>query len=89
MLRKFIQVSTEATLLRTTVFTVGHFLIDVFVIAWITNSPIETASLAAVVGPAINGIWFFIIDRVWSSLHAADESQHKPPNITQRKLGVY
>jgi uncharacterized membrane protein len=76
MLKKFIEVSTEATVLRTLVFTLGHFLIDVFVIAWVTQSPVEVATIAAVVGPAINGVWFFIIDRVWSSLHAADESQH-------------
>lgn len=76
MIKQLIEVSTTATILRTLIFTGGHFLIDILVISSVTGAPLETATLASVLGPVLNGIWFFIIDRVWSSLHAKDENQH-------------
>jgi len=73
MLSKLWEVNASATTLRTAVFTVGHFIIDVFVIAMITGAPIETATLASLVGPMINGVWFWLIDRWWSQKHADGE----------------
>jgi uncharacterized membrane protein len=75
MLSKLWEVSVSATTIRTGIFTAGHFLIDVFVIALITGAPIETATLASIVGPLINGCWYWIIDRLWSAKHARDEHQ--------------
>ncbi len=71
-----IQVSVAATTLRTLVFTLGHFVIDTFVIATITGAPIEVAGLAGLVAPMVNGVWFWILDRWWSQRHADDERQH-------------
>lgn len=76
MFKKLIEVSATASLLRAGIFTAGHFCIDVFVIALITGAAIETATVASLVGPVVNGLWFLIIDRVWSSMHAEDEAQH-------------
>ena len=73
----FIQVSTTASLLRASVFTLGHFCIDVMVISSITGADMTASTLASMIGPVMNGLWFLIIDRVWSSAHAKDESQHQ------------
>ena len=73
----FIQVSTVASVLRASVFTLGHFCIDVMVISSITGADMAISTLASMVGPIMNGIWFLIIDRMWSSAHSKDESQHQ------------
>ena len=73
MFSKLWEVSASATTIRTAIFTSGHFLIDVFVIAGITGASVGTATLASLVGPAINGAWFWVIDRWWSQRHANSE----------------
>lgn len=78
MLKTLIQVSTLASTLRTVIFTTGHFLIDIFVISTVTGADLQTSTLASVIGPLANGLWFFVIDRLWSSMHAKDELQHAP-----------
>lgn len=75
-MKKLIEVSTSASFLRTAIFTSGHFFIDIFVISMITGASLGTASLASLIGPTLNGIWFFFIDKTWSALHAKDELQH-------------
>jgi len=76
MIERILEISTFSTFLRTAIFTVGHFTIDVFVIGYITQASIERVTLAATIGPLINGCWFFILDRAWSYLHSKDEKQH-------------
>lgn len=73
---KLIEVSVSATTIRTLIFTGGHFVIDTMVIATITGATLQTAGTASLVGPVINGIWFWMIDRWWSQKHADDERQH-------------
>jgi uncharacterized membrane protein len=73
MLNKLWEVSVSATTLRTAIFTVGHFIIDVFVIASITGASVGVATAAGLVGPLINGVWFWLIDRWWSQKHADAE----------------
>lgn len=75
-LKRLIEVSLFATLLRTGIFTAGHFFIDIVVISSVTGSSLATSTIAALIGPITNGVWFFCIDRVWSALHAKDEAQH-------------
>lgn len=76
MINKLIQVSVSATTLRTLIFTTGHFFIDIVVISTVTGAPIGLAGLASIIGPIINGMWFWTIDRLWSQAHANDELQH-------------
>lgn len=73
MFNKLWEVSISASTLRAFIFTLGHFIIDVFVIASITGAAIGTATLASLIGPSINGAWFWVIDRWWSQKHANSE----------------
>jgi uncharacterized membrane protein len=73
MISKLWEVSSSATTIRTGIFTTGHFFIDVVVIAVITGVPIETATLAGMIAPAINACWYWILDRWWSQKHADSE----------------
>jgi uncharacterized membrane protein len=74
MFSKLWEVSASATTIRTAIFTSGHFVIDVVVIAWITGASMGVATAASLVGPVINGIWFWAIDRWWSQRHADGET---------------
>ncbi len=75
MLSKLWEVSVSATTIRTGIFTTGHFMIDIFVISMITGATIEKATLASLLGPLLNGIWFWFIDRWWTQKHADNENK--------------
>jgi uncharacterized membrane protein len=68
-------VSASATTLRTIIFTVGHFFIDFFVIATITGASIEQATLASLLAPALNGCWYWLLDRAWTQSHLDKEAK--------------
>jgi len=67
------QVNNTATTLRTIVFTLGHFFIDFFVISIVTGAPIGQATLASLLAPAINGCWYWLLDRAWTQTHLDKE----------------
>jgi uncharacterized membrane protein len=67
-------VSASSTTLRTVVFTVGHFFIDFYVITLITGATLGAATLASIVAPAINGCWYWVLDRVWTQTHMDRET---------------
>jgi uncharacterized membrane protein len=77
MIKKLTEVSVGATSLRTVVFTVGHFFIDFFVIATITGAGVGAVALASLLAPALNGVWYWIIDRWWSQKHADSEFKQR------------
>lgn len=70
-------VSAKATTLRTVIFTVGHFFIDFYVITLVTGATIEQATLASLLAPAINGCWYWLLDRFWTQTHMNLEEHGK------------
>jgi uncharacterized membrane protein len=77
MISKLWEVSVRATSLRTAVFTTGHFFIDFFVIATITGAGIGAATMASLLAPALNGVWYWLLDRWWSQKHADSEFRQR------------
>ena len=71
------QVSNLATTLRTVIFTVGHFFIDFFVISIVTGAPIEQATVASLIAPMINGVWYWFLDRIWTQTHMDKEDRRQ------------
>lgn len=70
-------VSASATTLRTVIFTVGHFFIDFYVITLVTGATIEQATVASLLAPAINGCWYWLLDRFWTQTHMNLEKHEK------------
>jgi uncharacterized membrane protein len=66
-------VSASATTLRTAIFTVGHFFIDFYVISAVTGASVEQATIASLIAPAMNGVWYWILDRFWTQTHMYKE----------------
>lgn len=62
-----------ASALRTLIFTVGHFFIDFFTIVSVTGSSVEAAAGASIIAPILNGAWYFLLDRTWTTLHRITE----------------
>ena len=49
---------------RAAVYTCGHILIAMFLVKSLTGSNWIEAGTVALVEPAVNGIWYYILDKV-------------------------
>lgn len=56
----------KGTLLRTVIYTVGHFLIAAACVMYFTGADFSSAITDAIVEPLINALWYFMLDRMWS-----------------------
>lgn len=57
----------KGSLLRTFIYTIGHFLIAAACVMYFTGAPFSVAITNAVVEPMLNAVWFFILDRLWTA----------------------
>tara|TARA_Y100000114_G_scaffold30272_1_gene25918 strand:- start:4093 stop:4320 length:228 start_codon:yes stop_codon:yes gene_type:complete len=57
----------EDSILLAIIFFIGHVLIAMTVVYLITGSSIWEAGLVALVEPAINSVWFYVLHKVWKS----------------------
>jgi uncharacterized membrane protein len=60
-------ISTYSTILRTVIFTSGHYIIDTSVTHFITGAPWHLAFTSSIIGPILNAVWYFILDRFFFS----------------------
>lgn len=56
----------DDSILLAIVFFIGHVLIAMMVVSAITGASIWEAGLVALVEPAINSIWFYVLHKLWS-----------------------
>ena len=47
------------------IYTLGHIVIAMICNNLITNASFELAAVDAVIEPIINGVWFFVLHKVW------------------------
>ena len=47
------------------IFFVGHIIIAMIVVSVITGASIWEAGLVALIEPAINSVWFYILHKLW------------------------
>ncbi len=47
------------------IYTVGHVIIAMNVVYWMTGSSLWEAGAVALVEPCINGFWFYILHKIW------------------------
>ena len=55
----------KGSIVRTGIYTIGHFVIAVACVMYFTGATFELAATSAVVEPLINALWFFLLDRIW------------------------
>lgn len=47
------------------IYTLGHIVIAMICNNLITGASFELAAVDAVIEPIINGVWFFVLHKVW------------------------
>ena len=60
-------INNRPTLVRTLVYTIGHFCIAAGVILVVADVNIYEAMTDAIVEPLLNAWWYFCLDKWWAS----------------------
>ena len=56
----------KGTLLRTLIYKLGHFMIAAACVMYFTGADFTSAITDAIVEPILNGVWYFVLDRLWT-----------------------
>jgi len=59
--------NNKSSLLRTLIYTIGHFIIAITVLMLISNVSFAIALTDAIVEPLANAIWYFVLDKFWTT----------------------
>ena len=59
----------DDSLLLAIIFFVGHIIIAMVVVSAITGASIWEAGLVALVEPAVNSVWFFVLHKLWKKFN--------------------
>lgn len=59
--------NNKGSLFRTVIYTIGHFVIAITVLMFVADVSFMIALTDAIVEPIANSIWYFILDKWWTS----------------------
>ena len=59
--------NNKGSILRTIIYTIGHFAIAISVLMLVADVSFSIALTDAIVEPIANSIWYFILDKWWAS----------------------
>ena len=54
-----------SSLTLAVIYTLGHIIIAANVVYWMTGASLFEAGVVALVEPMFNGIWFYILHKLW------------------------
>ena len=55
----------DESLTLAIIFFIGHILVAMTVVSMITGASIWEAGAVAIIEPAINSVWFYILHKIW------------------------
>lgn len=58
-----------SSVLLAVVYTIGHIIIAMLCNNLITGAEFTLAALDAIIEPCINGVWFYVLHKLWRSFH--------------------
>tara|TARA_B100000945_G_scaffold73394_1_gene56236 strand:- start:467 stop:709 length:243 start_codon:yes stop_codon:yes gene_type:complete len=64
---KDIYKNNKGSILRTIVYTIGHFAIAIIVLMSVADVSFTIALTDAIVEPLANSVWYFLLDKFWAS----------------------
>ena len=64
---KKIYSNNKGSILRTIVYTIGHFAIAITVLMLVADVSFLIALTDAIVEPLANSVWYFLLDKFWAS----------------------
>ena len=50
------------------IYTLGHIIIAMCVVSVMTGASIWEAGAVALIEPSINGVWFYVLHKIWRKL---------------------
>ena len=59
--------NNKGSILRTIIYTIGHFIIAISVLMLVADVSFSVALTDAIVEPIANSIWYFILDKWWAN----------------------
>ena len=59
--------NNKGSILRTIIYTIGHFIIAITVLMLVADVSFMIALTDAIVEPIANSVWYFILDKWWAS----------------------
>ena len=59
--------NNSGSILRTIVYTIGHFAIAIICLMLIADVSFTIALTDAIVEPLANSVWYFLLDKFWAS----------------------
>tara|TARA_B100000989_G_scaffold281494_1_gene245774 strand:+ start:102 stop:341 length:240 start_codon:yes stop_codon:yes gene_type:complete len=59
--------NNKGSILRTIIYTIGHFAIAITVLMLVADVTFTVALTDAIVEPIANSVWYFILDKWWAS----------------------
>ena len=57
---------SKGSLIRTLIYTIGHFIIAISCLMIIADVSFAIALTDAIVEPIANSLWYFILDKWWT-----------------------
>ena len=57
----------RGSILRTIVYTIGHFAIAIIVLMSVADVSFMIALTVGIVEPLANSVWYFLLDKFWAS----------------------
>ena len=64
---KNIYQNNKGSILRTIIYTIGHFVIAITVLMLISDVSFAVALTDAIVEPLANAVWYFVLDKIWTA----------------------
>ena len=59
--------NNRGSILRTIIYTIGHFVIAITVLMFVADVSFYIALTDAIVEPLANSVWYFLLDKFWAS----------------------
>ena len=59
--------NNKGSILRTIIYTIGHFAIAITVLLLVADVSFAVALTDAIAEPIANSVWYFILDKWWAS----------------------
>ena len=57
---------TDESIALALIFFVGHIIIAMTVVSLVTGASIWEAGLVALIEPAVNSVWFYVLHKLWT-----------------------
>ena len=64
---KSIYTNNRGSILRTIIYTIGHFVIAITVLMLVADVTLQVALTDAIIEPLANSVWYFLLDKFWAS----------------------